>query len=250
MDDVTDRNRMLSGKVAIVTGAARGQGLAEATLFAAHGAKVVLTDVLADVHDAASAIGPSAIAVDHDVSDRASWDAVAAAAVQAFGGVDILVNNAGIYRNTPILDTDEALFRQVLEINLVGAWHGIQTIAPLIVQRGGGAIVNIASIAGIKAVPGGSAYMTSKFGLRGLTKAAAAELGRVGIRVNAILPGIIDTPMTVAALAARGEGIVDEIPLRTIGQPGDVAELALFLASDSARFITGADYVIDGGSTA
>ncbi len=249
----TDRNRSLAGKVAVITGAARGQGAAEAGLFADHGAAVVATDVRPDVHEVVAGIvagGGRAVAVDHDVADRRAWERVAAAAVEHFGGIDILINNAGIYRNTPILDTTEDVFRHVLDINLFGAWHGIQTVAPSMIGRGGGSIVNIASIAGIRSVRGGSAYVSSKFALRGLTKAAAAELGPSGVRVNAILPGVIDTPMTVDALAARRHGIAEEIPLRRVGAAADVAELALYLAGDGAAFIAGADFVIDGGSTA
>ncbi len=240
----------LAGKVAIITGAGRGQGLAEAELFVAAGAQVVLTDVLDDVHEVASALGPTARSMIHDVTDANAWQAVTTMAVEAFGGIDVLVNNAGIHRVAGLLETSEALFREVLEINLMGAWHGIQAVAPVMIARGGGSIINTASIAGIRTVPTSSAYITSKFALRGLTKAAANELGPHNIRVNAILPGVIRTPMTAYALETRETAISAAIPLRTIGEPGDVAELALFLAGDGSRFITGADHVIDGGSTA
>ena len=250
---MTDADRPLAGKVALITGAARGQGAAEAELFARRGAIVIVTDVLDSVRDVAASIasrGGQALSFAHDVTDRDAWERIVADSSERFGGIDVLVNNAGVCRLTPVLETAEDAFREVLEINLLGAWHGIQTVVPSMLTRGGGSVVNVASIAGIKAVPGGSAYMCSKFALRGLTKAAAVELGPKGVRVNAILPGIIDTEMTTAALAGRGTGIVGTIPVRRIGEAGDVAELAAFLASDAAGFITGADFVVDGGSTA
>jgi len=240
----------LDGKVAIITGAARGQGLAEATLFAECGARVVMTDVNDDVIAQATAIGDAARGVVHDVTDAADWAKVADLAVQAFGGVDILINNAGVYLTKPFLDNDEAFMRKVLDINLVGSWLGIQAIAPLLRQRGGGAIVNISSLAGIMAVPEASAYVMSKFGVRGLTKVTAAELGPYGIRVNAILPGIIRTAMISDRLLDHEDEVAARLPVGRLGEPSDVAELALFLASDASAFITGADHVIDGGSTA
>lgn len=246
---MTDRARPLNGKVAIVTGAAGGQGLAEARLFAECGASVVMTDVQESITDQAATIGERARGVVHDVTSRDDWVRVAALATESFGGIDILVNNAGVYRTTPLLQGDEAFVRGVLDINLFGAWLGIQVMAPLIHQRGGGAIVNVSSLAGIKNVPEASAYVMSKFAVRGLTKAAAYELGPLGIRVNAILPGIIRTPMIAGGVLDHEADHAARLPVGRIGEPTDVAELALFLASDASGFITGADHVIDGGST-
>jgi 3alpha(or 20beta)-hydroxysteroid dehydrogenase len=240
-------SQTLAGRVAIITGAARGQGRAEAERFIAEGASVMLTDVLDEVHEVARGLGGAARAMHHDVSDGAAWKAVAAATVEAFGGVDILINNAGIHGTVPFLETSEEWVRKVLDINLMGGWHGIQTVAPLMIERGGGSIVNIASIAGLKSVTMSSAYVMSKFGIRGLTRSAAAELAKHKIRVNAILPGIIRTEMTKVALDGREDAVIAGVPLGIIGEPSDVADLALFLASDASRFITGADHIIDGG---
>ncbi len=242
---------VLVGKVAIVTGAAHGQGLAEAARFVAEGASVVLTDVLGDEGTAAAAtLGANARFVTHDITSAADWDTVVDTAVREFGGLDILVNNAGIHVVRPIEDTDEATFRRVLDINLVGAFLGIQAATPALRTRGGGSIVNIASIAGLKAVPVSVAYVTSKFGLRGLTRSAAAELGVYGIRVNAVCPGVIRTEMTRAVLDDREARVASVIPLRRVGEPEEVADLVLFLASEASRWITGAEHVIDGGSMA
>lgn len=251
---MTSEMRMgrLEGKIAVITGAARGQGRAEAERFVAEGASVVLTDVLASVHEVAAGLGSRALAVQHDVTSQAQWEAVVATTVAEFGGIDVLVNNAGVYATRPLLDTSEDDLRRILDINLVGAWLGIKVVAPRLVDRGGGSIVNVASLAGVKAAPGASSYTMSKFAVRGLTKAAASELGPFGVRVNAILPGAIRTDMIADVLSTNaGEAsIAGRLPLRRIGEPADVAELALFLASDESRFITGADHVIDGGSTA
>ena len=242
---------VLAGKVAVVTGATRGQGLAEARRFVAEGASVVLTDVLAtDGEHAADQLGSAARFVEHDITSAEGWAEVMRVTEATFGGLDILVNNAGIHVRCPIEETDEALFRRVLDVNLVGAFLGIQAATPLMKARGGGSIVNVASIAGLKAVPISVGYITSKFGLRGLTRSAALELGAHGIRVNSICPGVIRTPMVEELLHDREAEIGLGIPLRRIGEPEDVAEVALFLASDASRFVTGADHVVDGGSMA
>jgi 3alpha(or 20beta)-hydroxysteroid dehydrogenase len=243
-------SQTLTGKVAIITGAAKGQGRAEAERFIAEGASVMLTDVLDEVHEVARGLGGAARSMAHDVSDRAAWQEVVAATIEAFGGVDILINNAGIHRNTPFLDTSEEWLRKVLDVNLIGSWHGIQTVAPAMIERGGGSVINTASIAGLRAVTMSSAYVMSKFALRGLTKSAAIELAQHKIRVNAILPGLIRTDMSKFALGPREEAMAAAIPLGIVGEPSDIADLALFLASDASRFITGADHVIDGGSMA
>ena len=239
----------LDGKVALITGAARGQGEAAARLFAAEGAKVVLGDVLdSDGRRVAEAL-PGALYVGHDVSREDSWDRFVAAARERFGRIDVLVNNAGILRVAPIASMTLEDYRRVIDINQVGCFLGMRAVIPSMVEAGGGAIVNVSSTCGLVGSAGLAAYVASKFAIRGMTKAAALELGRLGIRVNAVCPGGIDTPM------GRGEdfGNVDTpdfystLPLARIGQPIETAQLMLFLASDEASYCTGGEFVVDGG---
>ena len=210
-----------------------------------------MTDVLAEQGEAAARhLGPAASFMAHDVTSGDQWTAVVAAAEERFGGVDILVNNAGIYGQVPLESLDEATFRRFLDINLVGPFLGIQAVTDAMKRRGGGAIVNISSLAGLHAVPLATAYTTSKFGLRGLTRAAAKELAAFKIRVNVVCPGVIRTPMTDEVLRGRGDEIAAAVPLGVVGEASDVADLVLFLVSASSRFITGAEHTIDGGSMA
>jgi 3alpha(or 20beta)-hydroxysteroid dehydrogenase len=242
---------VLDGKVAVVTGAARGQGLAEAERFVAEGASVVLVDRLADLGKAAAErLGDAARFVAGDVADEATWAAALAVATDEFGGLDILVNNAGIMVSRSLVDTDEATFRGVLDSNLVGAFLGIRAVVPAMRARGGGAIVNTASAAGIKAIPMGSAYVASKFGLRGLSRAAAIELGRYQIRVNCVCPGLVRTEMAADLLRYHEKEALAQIPLGVPAEASDVADLVLFLVSDAARAISGGEYLIDGASIA
>ena len=186
----------LKDKVAVITGAARGQGEAEARLFVAEGAKVVLTDVLtAEVEAVAADLGDAAVAVTHDVSDVAAWAEVVATAVEHFAGIDVLVNNAGIHWIRALVDEDPVALERLLRVNLVGPYVGMQAVVPSMEARGGGSIVNISSFAGLSGAWGHSAYGASKWGLRGITKTAAIELGPLGIRVNSVHPGPIDTAM-------------------------------------------------------
>jgi 3alpha(or 20beta)-hydroxysteroid dehydrogenase len=212
------------GKVVLITGAARGQGETEARLFAARGARVVLTDVLEEAGRAvAASIGENARFVTHDVSDEAQWrDAVESAAG----------------------------FKRILEVNLVGAFLGIQAVTDPMTRRGGGAIVNISSTAGVMGYPAHVAYGASKWGLRGLTRVAALELSDAGIRVNCVLPGAVDTAMTALVGIEPGEGKLPGVPLRRVGSTTEVAELVAFLASDAASYITGSEHIVDGGASA
>ncbi|WP_067482974.1 glucose 1-dehydrogenase [Actinomadura hibisca] len=239
----------LEGKVAVVTGAARGQGAAEARLLAEAGAKVLVTDVLDEGREVAAEIGAAARFVHHDVTDAASWAEVVATATGEFGRLDVLVNNAGIWRTAPIDQETEERFEQILRINLIGPFLGIQAAVPAMRAAGGGSIVNISSTAGLRGIPGHSAYGASKFGLRGLTRSAALDLAADGIRVNSVHPGAIDTPMVAAAGFERGEGKYERVPLRRVGVPEDVAGLVLFLASDASSYITGTEFAVDGGLT-
>jgi 3alpha(or 20beta)-hydroxysteroid dehydrogenase len=238
----------LDGKVAIVTGAARGQGEAEARRFAAEGARVVLADVLDDVKAVADDIGSDAIALTLDVTDEDGWSSAVGAALDRFERIDILVNNAAVYRaDSPLVDTALADYRALIEINQIGVFLGMRAVAPVMVEHGGGSIVNVSSLDGLMGHAGAIAYVSSKFAVRGMTKVAALELGPAGVRVNSIHPGVIDTPMIA--------GFVDRFPVRRIpaqrlGRPDDVASLALFLASDESAFCTGAEFVVDGGHSA
>jgi 3alpha(or 20beta)-hydroxysteroid dehydrogenase len=244
------QSQRLAGKVAIITGAARGQGAAEARRFAEEGASVVITDVLdTQLKAVAEEIGPAALAVTHDVSSESDWAAVVKGAVDTFGGVDILVNNAAIYWTRPLVEEKIADFERLLQVNLIGALRGIQAVVPAMTARGGGSIVNIASFAGIRGLYGHGSYGMSKWALRGLTKTAAIELGYKGIRVNAVLPGSIDTDMLPVAREDFEARFVD-VPLGRVGTTREVADAVLFLASDESSYFTGSELNVDGGIAA
>ena len=243
----------LNGKVALITGAARGQGAAEARLFAQRGAKVMLCDILDSEGQAVAAeIGANAAYIRLDVTSEASWQAAVKAAVSTFGKLNVLVNNAGIVKVTPLADCPLDEYMQVIQVNQVGVFLGMKTVAPAMKQAGGGSIVNISSIDGLIGMTGGTAYCASKFAVRGMTKVAALELGKDGIRVNSIHPGGILTPMiTGAGLDAETAGeIFGRVPLQRIGQPEEIATLAAYLASDDASYSTGSEFIADGGLTA
>jgi 3alpha(or 20beta)-hydroxysteroid dehydrogenase len=239
---------VLEGKVAIVTGAAKGQGEAEARLFAAEGAKVVLTDIDMAGEAVAAAIGAQAVFVRHDVADASAWRRVVETAIVRFGHVDVLVNNAGVYKPASVQNTDEALIDFHYRINQLGVFLGMQAVIAPMTAAGGGSIVNIASGAGLAGIPGCFAYAATKWAVRGMTKAAAMDLGALKIRVNAVHPGPIDTAMlhsnnSPAALeAARAH-----TPLGRVGTPEEIARVACFLASDASSYMTGADVAVTGG---
>jgi 3alpha(or 20beta)-hydroxysteroid dehydrogenase len=243
----------LNGKVALITGAARGQGAAEARLFAQRGAKVMLCDILDSEGQAVAAeIGANAAYLRLDVTSEASWQAAVKATVAKFGKLNVLVNNAGIVKVTALADCPLEEYMQVIQVNQVGVFLGMKTVAPAMKQAGSGSIVNISSIDGLIGMTGGTAYCASKFAVRGMTKVAALELGKDGIRVNSIHPGGILTPMiTGAGLDAQTAGeIFGRVPLQRIGQPEEIATLAAYLASDDASYSTGSEFIADGGLTA
>ncbi|PAZ10594.1 short-chain dehydrogenase [Streptomyces sp. SA15] len=245
----------LDGRVVIVTGAARGQGEQEARLFREEGAEVVVADVLDDQgQDLAKEIG--ALYVHLDVRREDDWRRVVASATDAYGRIDGLVNNAGILRFNTLLDTPVDEFMQIVEVNQVGCFLGIKTVAPAMPD--GGTIVNTASYTGMTGMAAVGAYAATKHAILGLTRVAALELAARKIRVNAMCPGAIDTAMSnpaqldPAADAEEASRGLDRfyrkvVPLGRIGKPEEVARLALFLTSDDSSYITGQPFVIDGG---
>ena len=241
----------LEGKTAVITGAARGQGAEAARLLARLGARVLLGDVRDDLgREVAAGIGAGARYVHLDVTDASHWAAAVDTACEVFGRLDILVNNAGVFRSVPLHEETPEAFEATLRVNLVGPFLGMRAVRTAMIRAGGGAIVNVSSIAGLTGIARTSGYGASKWGLRGLTKVAALELGEHGIRVNSVHPGIIDTPMVEGIAPPAGAGNHPAVALRRIGLPQDVAGLVAFLASDAAGFLTGAEIAVDGGSTA
>jgi 3alpha(or 20beta)-hydroxysteroid dehydrogenase len=250
---MTDR---LAGKSAIITGAARGSGAAIAHRFVGEGAAVVLADVLDERGEQTAAdLGDAARYVHCDVTQETDW----AALIDAAGEVDILVNNAGILHLAAIADTSVETVRRIFEVNELGPFIGIKAVIEPMRRRGGGSIVNISSIDGLFVTPGTAAYAASKFALRGLTKTAALELGRFGIRVNAVCPAAGNSEMVAGALppdfdysrvAAASGAERHRAPIGRRGQMVDVADAALFFASDESTFVTGTDLLVDGGLSA
>ena len=251
---MTETRGQLEGKVAVITGAARGQGAAEARLFVERGARVLLTDVLVDEGKAlADELGEAARFMAHDVSDEAQWSAVVEAATSTWGALNVLVNNAGILYTKPIVDENPADFRALLDINLVGPLLGMRAVIEPMTAAGGGSIVNISSMAGLRGFADHAAYGSAKWALRGLTKVAAVELGPRKIRVNSIHPGAINTAMLPVPEGLSNEELdqmFSYVPLGRIGQPEDIAGVVAFLASDDAGYMTGAELAIDGGLAA
>ena len=242
----------LEGKVAIITGAARGQGEAEARLFAAEGASVVLTDVLSS-EGAAVAADIGGTFHHHDVSTEDGWARVVEATLQDHGRIDVLVNNAGIFHRAKLVDHTLDDLRRILDINLIGVFLGMKAVAGPMIEQESGSIVNISSVAGLVGSPGAIGYGASKFAVTGMTKTAALELARHNIRVNSIHPGVIDTDM-IHEVAGQDQGRLDRIeastPFRRSAAPEEIANLALYLASDDSSFSSGSEFVADGGVTA
>lgn len=253
----------LSGKVVLITGAAGGIGRAAAVRFATEGARVGLVDVSRDgLRESLAAVekaGGTGLTVEADVTRAADVARYAATVAERFGGIDCFFNNAGILGAVrPLVDYPEDVFDRVLAVNVKGVWLGIKTVAPLLRARGGGVIVNTASIAGLRGSRNLVAYTASKHAVVGLTRAASIELARDRIRVNAVCPSPIETPM-VRALeaganpsnpAAFHERLAGTIPLQRYGEPEEVAALVAFLCSAEAVYITGGIYPVDGGATA
>lgn len=244
----------LDGKVALITGAARGQGESEARLFAREGARVVVSDVLVEegqrVVSSIVASGAEAIFVKLDVTDPDEWTEIVRHTVQTYQRLDILLNNAGIAQRHGLQDTSPEEWDRVMAINARGVFLGMKYAIPAMLQSAGGSVINVSSTSGLVGFPGGAAYHAAKGAVRLLTKATAAEYAKQGVRVNSIHPGIIETPMTVNMAPERLQAIVDRTPIGRRGTPMEIAYGALFLASDESSFMTGAELVIDGGFTA
>ena len=242
----------LAGKVAIVTGAAQGQGAAIARAFVAEGAKVALADIADDLGKSlADELGGDAIYVHHDVSDEDSWKTVVEETVRAFGPVTVLVNNAGVLTFAELPTMELAEFQRLISVNMVGCFLGMKTVAPVMKEAGGGSIVNCSSVEGLGGMPSLVAYTGTKFAVRGMTKAAAMELGPSNIRVNSVHPGMVDTNMTRSMAGDEGMAwAAKRVALRRVGTPETIAPMYVFLASEESSFSTGAEFVADGGATA
>lgn len=239
----------LDGKVALITGGARGQGAAEAELFAEAGAIVVITDVLDQVHETAESLGDAVEAMTHDVTSEDDWQRVVDTIVDRHGRLDVLVNNAGIFKTVGLVETSMELWTQMVSINQTGVFLGMRTAAVPMKAQGSGSIINISSIAGMRAASIAHAYGATKWAVRGMSKSAAVELAPHGVRVNSVHPGIIETAMMDEFGGAK-ETIVERIPLGRTASADEVADLVCFLASDDSSYCTGQEFVIDGAMTA
>jgi len=243
----------LDGKVALITGGARGMGKSHVRHFVAEGARVVFGDVLDDkgAKVAAGLDGQSCRYIHHDVTSEAEWAAAVAAAVDTFGRLDVLVNNAGVLKFAPIADMPLDDFRRILEVNAVGCWLGMKAAIGPMKAAGGGSIINISSIEGFTGAAGLSAYSASKFAIRGMTKVAARELGQFGIRVNSVHPGGVITSMILSQAEAADqmdpEAFLKAMPLSRFAEPAEISRLVVFLASDESSYSTGSEFVADGG---
>jgi 3alpha(or 20beta)-hydroxysteroid dehydrogenase len=242
----------LDNKVAIVTGGAMGQGAGISRAYVAEGAKVVIADVAKEEGQAlADELGANAHFAHHDVCDEASWTALVADTNERFGLVGVLANNAGILRFGTIVDMPVAEYELLFRVNQLGPFLGMKAVVGNMKELGGGAIINASSTEGLGGMANLTAYCGTKFAVRGMTKGASHELGRFNIRVNSVHPGMIDTPMTrVHGGDMAMEYGATKVPLRRVGHPEDVAPLYVFLGSDEASYINGAEIAVDGGVTA
>jgi len=236
----------VEGKVAFITGGARGMGAAHAAALVAEGARVVIADVLEDEGQrTVDDLGDAAAFVALDVTDPDQWDRAVATTMNRFGRLDALVNNAGIVRMGALRGSSIADWHRVLDVNLTGAYLGMRAVIDPMIATGGGSIVNVSSVEGLAGSAHLHAYVAAKFGLRGITKSAAVELIRYGIRVNSLHPGLVHTPMS--------EGVTDEfmapIPMRRGATPAEISTFVVLLVSDESAYATGSEIVVDGGLT-
>jgi 3alpha(or 20beta)-hydroxysteroid dehydrogenase len=236
----------VDGKVALISGGARGMGAAHARMLVAEGAKVIIGDVLDEDGAALAAdIGAAARFVHLDVTQPDQWRGAVAAAVDGFGTLNVLVNNAGIVNGSVLQQFDLNQWQRIIDVNLTGTFLGMQAVADAMIAAGGGSIINVSSIEGLRGTPWAHGYVATKWAVRGLAKSVAMELAPHNIRVNSIHPGLIRTPMT----AGIPEDMI-KIPLGRAAQPEEVATFVLFLASDESSYATGTEFVMDGGTVA
>lgn len=242
----------LAGKIAIVTGAARGMGAAIAQRFIEEGAQVTLSDILPDVHATAAALGERASARQHDVADEAGWSGLVEDIITRHGRIDVLVNNAGILMFKDLLTTTAADLRRILDVNVVGTFNGMRAVAPHMIRQRSGSIINNSSADGLQGANALSAYVSSKFAVRGMTKVAALELGPHGIRVNSVHPGGINTPMAnpQGLPTSQLDFAFKQFAAQRVGRPSEAAECFVFLAADESSYCMGSELAVDGGLTA
>ncbi|MEH7122686.1 glucose 1-dehydrogenase [Bacillus sp. JJ1773] len=242
----------LDGKVAIVTGGSRGQGASHVQTLVKEGAKVVIADILADEGEAlAKELGENARFIKLDVSNESNWQNVVNETESTFGPINILVNNAGINFFKPTQEMNEEEYRRVININQVSVFLGMKTVFPSMSKTKEGSIINISSVGGLFSQKGAIAYSASKFAVTGMTKAAALDFAEHGIRVNSIHPGTIRTPMLdVPGTEDAVKDLIENTPLKRLGESEEVSKLVSFLASNDSSFSTGSEFTLDGGATA
>jgi len=238
---------LLAGRTAIITGAAQGLGASMAEVFAAAGANVVVADIDRAAAVATAATLPAAIGLGCDVTSEKEVAAVVATASEAYGSLDVMINNAGFTRDASMRNLTLDDFKAVIEVHMTGAWLGTRAASAIMREQKSGSIINVSSLSGKQGNPGQTNYSAAKAGIVGMTKAAAKEMGRHGVRVNTIQPGLIDTAMIQKMKPEVLESRITEIPLGRLGQPEEVANVALFLASDLSAYLTGTVIEIAGG---
>lgn len=244
---------ILDDKVTVITGASKGMGASHARKFVEEGAKVVIADIDIEAGEKLTqAIGENAFFVELDVTDPNSWNNAIQKAKDKFGAIDVLVNNAGLSgKPEGLLDLEEDLYRKIIDIDQHGVFYGMRAVVPTMIENNGGSIINISSTSGLRpdttVNPG---YAAAKHAVRALTKYAAYEFSDKNIRVNTVYPGVIRTPMAEESLSKEDiEGIEESVPMNRLGNPEEVSEVIVFLASDKSSFVSGADYVVDGAKT-